>query len=527
MPHKDKTASRLAARERKRRQRRREKAQATPVAAPLVAPEDADYLAEWSRTALTVPPGHPLAGHALELPDYGVGFLRQALMAPESFLSIARKNAKSAIIAVYLLGRLVGPLRHQGYRAGVCSVNREKAGELWMQIDAIVQASDLKDVKCMKAPRHVVSSTGRVDILSADGNAGHASGFDDALVDEIGLLKERDRELVNGLRTSVSARNGRFIGLSIQGSAPFTREMIDRQGQPGLVIHHYAAPDDCRLDDEAAWHAANPGLKAQIKSLVYMRHQAARALATPADQPSFRAFDLNQPQEPTGQLLIDAGDWRACEVDDLPPQRGPMVLGLDLSSGYAMTAAAAYWPETGRLQGLCAFPDEPDLRKRGDNDGVGQLYGEMAAKGELVTTPGRTVSIGDFLHGALSEYGRPTAVVCDRWRLNELRDGLDTVGISPGIVITRGMGWKDGSEDVRAFQRAVKERADQDPSEPCGPVRVQWSRDSVGPRRKSQAVEVHGGRSPVSSQRRSGRRRYTGGQRGGPALAARQRGVSD
>ena len=75
----------------------------------------------------------------------------------------------------------------------------------------------------------------------------------------------------------------------------------------------------------------------------------------------------------------------------------------------------------------------------------------------MVTT-GRTVNVGEFLHTALTEYGRPTAVVCDRWRLNELRDGLESAGIPPGIVITRGMGWQDGSEDVRAFQRALKER---------------------------------------------------------------------
>ena len=39
----------------------------------------------------------------------------------------------------------------------------------------------------MKSPRHVRSNTGRVDILSADASAGHASGFDDVLLDELGL----------------------------------------------------------------------------------------------------------------------------------------------------------------------------------------------------------------------------------------------------------------------------------------------------------------------------------------------------
>ena len=100
-------------------------------------------------------------------------------------------------------------------------------------------------LRLMKSPRHIVSETGRVEILSADASAGHASGFDDVLLDELGLLKERDREFVNGLRSSVSTRGGRFIGLSIQGDAPFTEEMLGRSGESGLVVHHYAAPEDC------------------------------------------------------------------------------------------------------------------------------------------------------------------------------------------------------------------------------------------------------------------------------------------
>ena len=88
---------------------------------------------------------------------------------------------------------------------------------------------------------------------------------------------------------------------------------------------------------------------------------------------------------------------------------------------------------------------------------MGDLYEQMAKRNELITTPGRTVDIGWLLKWALDEFGEPTGVVCDRWRLSELTDGLEAVGISPQTVLTRGMGWKDGSEDVRAFQRAVQE----------------------------------------------------------------------
>ena len=182
-------------------------------------------------------------------------------------------------------------------------------------------------------------------------------------------------------------------------------------------------------------------------------------MATPADAGSFRAFDLNQPVAINAQHLVQGSDWTPLEVEfaALPGMAGPMVLGVDLSSGYAMSAAVAYWPETQRLQGICAFPSEPTLSQRGENDGVGSLYEQMAERGELIVTDGRTVNVGEFLHWAFSEFGAPTVVVCDLWRLPELEDGLEAVGIQPQLVHKRRMGWKDGSEDVRNFQRGVHE----------------------------------------------------------------------
>ena len=81
----------------------------------------------------------------------------------------------------------------------------------------------------------------------------------------------------------------------------------------------------------------------------------------------------------------------------------------------------------------------------------------MADRGELVLTVGRTVDLPEFLYQAYSEYGFPDLVVGDRWRKAELIDALESSGIPPSAVEFRGMGWQDGSEDVRCFQRAVKE----------------------------------------------------------------------
>ena len=113
MPYKDPNAERLANRERQRRWRARQKMAKASAVSLVPAPLPADpigALAQWSRQALRVPPGHPLAGQPLTLPDYGEAFLRDALTARESLLCLGRKNAKSAIVAVFLLGRLVGRL---------------------------------------------------------------------------------------------------------------------------------------------------------------------------------------------------------------------------------------------------------------------------------------------------------------------------------------------------------------------------------------------------------------------------------
>ena len=72
----------------------------------------------------------------------------------EALLTCGRKNAKSAVLAVLMLGFLAedGPLRRQGFRAGVASVSREKAGELWSQMEAIALASGLEGYPVREGP---------------------------------------------------------------------------------------------------------------------------------------------------------------------------------------------------------------------------------------------------------------------------------------------------------------------------------------------------------------------------------------
>ena len=423
-------------------------------------PDDpAGALAAWSAATLVIPPGHPNAGQPLVLPDYGVAFIRDALGSFESLLSIGRKNAKSAIIAVYLLGRLVGPLRTPGYRAGVCSVNREKAAELWRQAEAIAVASGLDGVVFRRAPWRIIGPDGEVDILAAERTAGHSSGYDDAILDELGLLEERHRDLVNGLRSSVSARNGRFLALSIQGAAPFTAELLARKDDPGVVVHHYSAPEGCALDSRDAWLAANPGL-GTVKSWDYLQQASSRAIAVPADAAAFRAHELNQRADPNAETIIAVADYLRCVVPALPPRVGDCWIGADVGGAQSFTAAAAFWPDSGRLELFAGIGGDPDPLTRSRADGMGGLYPEMVARGELWIYDGqRETPLVDFVGDMVRRLDGVTVagIVADEYRAPRLRDALGKAGYEnwAAQLRVRPIRWLTGHADVVAFQGAI------------------------------------------------------------------------
>ena len=430
-----------------------------PPASPR---EQVAALAEWSRATLRIPPGHPASGEPLVLPGYAIDFLNDALSRPESLLCMARKNAKSAICAVLALGYLAGPLKRRGWRGAVASVSKEKANELRMQVEDIAVASRLPGLLFRRSPQpgSIESEWGALEVLAAERSAGHASGFDLVLIDELGLFPERYRELVAGLRSSTSARGGRVMCISVRGDSPMLQEILDRRAAPGTAVHLYETLPNCALDDRAAWQAANPGL-GTIKQVSYMEAESARVALAPADQPAFRAYDLNARLNPAKSPILTVDQWTACETDDVPPRSGACVVGFDAGGSASMTAAALYWPQTGRMEGYGAFPRIPDLLVRGRADGIATAYQVMQADGDLhIFGNGEVTDVSAFLTWLAADVlqgVQVAAIGADRYRQAEVRTALADAGLHYKQV-WRGTGASktaDGSHDVRAFQNAA------------------------------------------------------------------------
>ena len=213
------------------------------------------------------------------------------------------------------------------------------------------------------------------------------------------------------------------------------------------------------LYQRKTWLRANPALDDMPHLERALRRHAGRAKRSDAELQSFKALRLNMGMTDTVRsVLLTTEAWQVCETGDMPPMSGPLIWGVDLGNGAAMSAVACYAPETGALECIAAFPALPDLKERGRKDGVGTLYERMYERGELTIAGQYTVNPALLLEYALDRWGPAAAVVADRHRESDLREACSDGGIPPAAVVIRGMGYKDGSDDVRRFRRMVAER---------------------------------------------------------------------
>lgn len=242
--------------------------------------------------------------------------------------------------------------------------------------------------------------------------------------------------------------------ISVRGDSPLCREVL---ANPETVAHVYAAAAGCELDDRAAWAAANPGL-GTIKQLSYMAAEVARVRCAPADESSFRAYDLNEALSPVREMILSPDDLRACFDADPPPREGSAFLGFDFGEATSGTAAAAIWTATGRMETWLAFGDVPALADRQRRDDA--PYVAMAARGELRTYPGRIVRPEAFLADLQTALAgcRVASAAADSYKDSEVRDFMDRAAIRWPIDFRRVGAGKDGGRDVRAFQRLVMQR---------------------------------------------------------------------
>ena len=413
---------------------------------------------------LTVSQGR-LAGQPFTVLPWQRRFIRGAF-APgvqSAALSVGRGNGKTALLSGIAAATLDGPLAVPRGETVIVASSFEQARIAFEHVaafmgDRLHDRSRWKIWDTAQQARIEDRQTGaRVRCVGSDPRRAHGLAPVLTLADEPAQWPETTGErMVSALVTAAGKQpHSRFIALGTRpaDSEHWFAKMLN--GGADYAQTHAARSDDPKFQ-RRTWAKANPSLAHMPDLQAAVRTEAGHARRDPALLAAFNALRLNLGTADTEiSVLLDAGLWQSIEGET--ERAGPVIFGVDLGTSAAQSAVAAYWPETGALACVAAFPSEPSLADRGLRDGVGNLYQECAHRGELIQCGGAAVSVPELLAAALGRFGRPGLIVSDRWRESELRDALDTAGVPRAALELRGMGFRDGAEDVRAFRRACAE----------------------------------------------------------------------
>ena len=404
------------------------------------------------------------AGENFRLFPWQRRFLRGALRQDDdAALSLARGGGKTTFIAAIAAAAVAGPLAEPMAEVLIVASSFDQGLISFRHILHFLEPQIANNKRRWRvqdsANRATITdreSGASLVVLGSDPRRLHGRAPKLMLLDEIAQWPHTQ---LNRMLAALTTARGKIPGsrgfwIGTRAASPEHPFEARLRGGGGYSQVHAAEPGD-PLFQKRTWQKANPGLKYLPDLEITIRREAAQAKLSPTALAMFKALRLNMGvSDEVESVLLDADSWM--RIETASEQRGDRyVLGLDLGSSAAMSAAAAYWPEEGGLECFAVFPLEPSLAERGGEDGVEGLYVRCAERGELLQAGDRVSDIRSLLSEVRNRWGVPAAIVCDRWREQELRQSLKEVQFPVTPLITRGMGYQDGGADVREFRQAA------------------------------------------------------------------------
>jgi phage terminase large subunit-like protein len=424
---------------------------------------------------LKIPTG-PLAGKPFTLLKFQRDWIH-GTFEPDidvGVLCIGRGNGKTTLAAGIAHAGLVGVMDNQPRREIVIVARTLEQGRVcYDYLVALIQGlpqQEQKSYTIRKAPRLEVTyrdSEGiehAVRVVASDGRSALGGSPTLVICDERGHWDREKGDLAENVHmTGAAKRGGKVLMISTSASDDlhtFSRWIDDPPA--GTYVQEHRANPDLTADDEAGIIAANPGCTEGVgATLEIIKRQAARAIQRGGSAlTQFKWLVLNQRVADENRcVVLTTDEWMACEAVELPARQGLVVIGVDAGESVSMSAAAYYWPETGRLEVHAHFPSEPDLLSRGQNDKVGDRYHRMAERGELSLIGQKTVPIADWIRQVFAYVqGEPVhAIVCDKFKESQLLEGVEQAGFR-GQIIWRRFGFFDGNEDLDRFRTAALDK---------------------------------------------------------------------
>lgn len=382
-----------------------------------------------------------------------------------AFLSIARKNSKTATIAGIVIVHLVGPesIKNSNIHSGAQS--RDQAAEVYNYASKMVQLSPQLGniVRPVPSKKMLIGLLMNTTYTARAAEAKRAVGGSPvvAILDEVGQIVGPQDPFVNAIITSQGAYSSPLL-IAISTQSPTDADLFSqwlddakKSQDKKTVAHVYTSDPLADVLDRQAWKDSNPAL-GLFRSEEELAGEAGRAARMPAAENNFRNYYLNQ-RVSTVSNLVSKSVWAACSGEPGILYPGTIVwCGLDLSQRTDLTSMAVVFSSNG-LWHVHSFYWTPEdgIRERSKRDRT--PYDLWAKQGLIKTTPGKTVDYA-FVARDVAEILKELevkAIAYDRWRIEEFRRELISIGFdlqdtqdSRGILIEHGQGFKDMAPSI-------------------------------------------------------------------------------
>ena len=168
----------------------------------------------------------------------------------------------------------------------------------------------------------------------------------------------------------------------------------------------------------------------------------------------YLSYRLNVPTQDENTALLTVDDWKLVESRPVGLPAGRPIVGVDLGGGRAWSAAVAIW-ESGRMEAIACAPGIPSIEDQERRDNVPSgTYTKLQSIGSLSVADGLRVQPPSALWEAICDrWGVPVKVVCDRFRLSDLRDAVgNACAIEPRVTQ-----WSSSSADIRALRKICRD----------------------------------------------------------------------
>lgn len=351
-------------------------------------------------------------------------------------LSMARKNAKTALSAFIVLLHLCGPEARANSQIYSAAQSRDQAAILFELAAKVVRMSaDLSTYVNIRdtAKELLCGELGTLyKALSAD--AATKFGLSPALMihDELGQVVGPRSQLYEALETA-SAAQEQPLSIIISTQAPTDADLLSlliddalSGADPRNKVEICTAPMDMDPFSEEAIRAANPHFD-DFMNKEEVRRQASDAKRLPSREPAYRNLILNQRVEARSPF-VNRTIWAENGAKPSSIDGRRVFGGLDLSAVSDLTALE-FVSEDGDVESTFWLPEE-GLTEKSRNDRV--PYDQWARDGFLETCPGRAIEY-DFV----AEYLRTVFDRCDvqvinfdRYNMRFLKPCLIRAGFS-------------------------------------------------------------------------------------------------